>query len=41
MHEKKFVELENFQDNTTVFQTNINTTASSISYAEIIPKHRN
>ena len=24
MHEKKFAELENFQSNTTVFQTNIN-----------------
>ena len=24
MHEKKFAELENFQANTTVFQTNIN-----------------
>ena len=41
MHEKKFVELENFQDNTTMFQTNINATASSISHAEILPKHRN
>ena len=26
MHEKKFAELENFQANTTVFQTNINAT---------------
>ena len=26
MHEKKFAELENFQANTTVFQTNINVT---------------
>ena len=26
MHEKKFIELENFQANTTVFQTNINAT---------------
>ena len=26
VHEKKFVELENFQANTTAFQTNINAT---------------
>ena len=30
MHEKKFVELENFQANTTVFQTNINATLRNL-----------
>ena len=30
MHEKKFAELENFQANTTVFQTNINTTLRNL-----------
>ena len=30
LHEKKFVELENFQANTTVFQTNINATLRNL-----------
>ena len=30
MHEKKFAELENFQANTTVFQTNINATLRNL-----------
>ena len=30
MHEKKFAELENFQANTTVFQTNINATLKNL-----------
>ena len=30
VHEKKFVELENFQANTTVFQTNINATLRNL-----------
>ena len=30
VHEKKFAELENFQDNTTVFQTNINATLRNL-----------
>ena len=30
MHEKKFTELENFQANTTVFQTNINATLRNL-----------
>ena len=30
MHEKKFVELENFQANTTMFQTNINATLRNL-----------
>ena len=30
MHEKKFAELENFQANTTVFQTNINGTLRNL-----------
>ena len=30
MHEKKFAELENFQANTIVFQTNINATLRNL-----------
>ena len=30
MHEKKFAKLENFQANTTVFQTNINATLRNL-----------
>ena len=30
VHEKKFIELENFQANTTVFQTNINATLRNL-----------
>ena len=30
MYEKKFAELENFQANTTVFQTNINATLRNL-----------
>ena len=30
MHEKKFAEFENFQTNTTVFQTNINATLRNL-----------
>ena len=30
MHEKKFAELENFQANTTTFQTNINATLRNL-----------
>ena len=30
VHEKKFAELENFQANTTVFQTNINATLRNL-----------
>ena len=30
MHEKKFVELENFQANITLFQTNINATLRNL-----------
>ena len=30
MHEKKFTELENFQANTTVFQTDINSTLRNL-----------
>ena len=30
MHEKKFAELENFQANATVFQTNINATLRNL-----------
>ena len=30
MHEKKFAEIENFQANTTVFQTNINATLRNL-----------
>ena len=30
MHEKKFTELENFKDNTNVFQTNINATLRNL-----------
>ena len=30
VHEKKFTELENFQANTTVFQTNINATLRNL-----------
>ena len=30
MHEKKFAELENFEANTTVFQTNINATLRNL-----------
>ena len=30
VHEKKFVELENFQANTSVFQTNINATLRNL-----------
>ena len=30
VHEKQFAELENFQDNTTMFQTNINATLRNL-----------